>query len=370
MNRIITQLKRRKTVLFVVITMAFLPILILEMLYDEEKELVFWIVILTASGLVGAGFFLCWHYSKPKLRKKGKIYKDEYEHYQLPIEEKQHVLDNIFGILAGLAITTALTTYYPNYLALIQLTLFPTLDDLGYFIPTLHLIDFFVIAIPLTHSGYLFLSSIANEREIKIDSRLNFSFRLIGVFIISILVIALLFFLAGSIAKSEEREVTENGVTVINRYIDVEIDASNLFVFWLTLIVIVMIAWSLVIRRLDPSLRETFTTTIEPLEGYQKYREREGLPRAESREMIRTRIKERIHEEWIWLDVLTLGYLITLSLSIFLLKLIDDKHDLLYFNLALLIILVLRAILNYYIGRNLYFPLRPEEPNSEQSSNK
>jgi hypothetical protein len=89
-----------------------------------------------------------------------------------------------------------------------------------FFIPTLHLINFFVIAIPLTHSGYLFLSSIANDSKVATRENNNPPFRLIGAFILSIILIALLFFLAGSIARSQEIVERVEGVTTITeRYV-------------------------------------------------------------------------------------------------------------------------------------------------------
>jgi hypothetical protein len=293
-------------------------------------------VIGFSATIVMFGFFVC----------GASIKLGKYHGYRLKRTEKQHVLDNIFGFLAGLAITTALITYYDNYLAIQNFEPWndsPFADlgskiDSGYFIPTLHLISFFMIAIPLTHSGYHFLSTLANDSSVtqpvsknadpsEMRKKKNAPFRLIGVFIISIILIAFLFFLGDSIARSIEKIETVGGEgQTIKKYMNIDINASTAFISWLILIFIVMIVWSLLIRYLIPT------------------NEYQG------------KIGERIHSEWIWLDVLTLGFLIAVYLTIFRLDLIATTAELSYFNILLSAILILRAVLNYYIGRNVYFP--------------
>ena len=78
-----------------------------------------------------------------------------------PKEDKNTCVQADFGFLASLAITNALRTYYDGYIKGLSLTL-PTLINgvSDNFVSTLLLIDFFIVAIPLTHAGYLFLSSL------------------------------------------------------------------------------------------------------------------------------------------------------------------------------------------------------------------
>jgi F0F1-type ATP synthase membrane subunit b/b' len=339
-----------------------------ENLRAEKQKLqdgIYWTVILISIGITAVGFFLCWRNYK----------KSNHRHpYTLQNEQKQHTFDNIFGFLAGLAITTGLITYYQNFLALIGSDLYNSafqtnltsaqqssnsiFSDLLFVIPNLHLIDFFVIAIPLTHAGYLFLSTLANanvKENVKEvtnskngggNKKINLHFRLVGAFIISIILIGLLFFLGGSIVETIQKiepvinqntgepEVNEDTGDPVTRIIEdpnLTRFQSNGFVFWLSLIVVGMIAWSLTIRKLIQDLTED----ENPL--------------------------KRIRDEWIWLDVFTFGFLIYTALTIFYLQLIDSDVKLFYFNLVLSVVLVSRAVLNYYIGLNIYFPKPPPE---------
>jgi hypothetical protein len=305
---------------------------------------IYWKVLPISIGITAVGFFLCgWNYKEIKSPQP----------YELQHEQKQHTYDNIFGFLASLAITTALLTYYENFLTLIGSDLYSSTLPLNlppspkFYIPSLHLIDFFVIAIPLTHAGYLFLSSLANEKKVTNphndkERKKNLQFRLVGVFIISIILIAVLFFLAGSLAISNQimEDMTNRDgsvTTVVKSYPSLGRFQSNGFIFWLNLLFIGMIAWSLVIRRL---IRES---TV----GQQQV--------------------ERIRAEWIWLDVFTLGFIISTSLTIFYLELVNSEVGLLYINLALCAVLVSRAVLNYHIGYNVYFP-KPYQAKKESNT--
>lgn len=156
-----------------------------------------------STAIAGFGLLLCFVvYYKKKNREANHI-STYYPHYELRKELRRHTLENIFGFLASLAITTALTTFYLNYLALISPRVYdamplphliPELESLGYLIPLFHLIDFFVIAVPLTHSGYLFPSFIGNESCYDNPKNRNPPFRLIGIFVFSMGLIGLLFF--------------------------------------------------------------------------------------------------------------------------------------------------------------------------------
>lgn len=90
-------------------------------------------------------------------------------------KEKTPVLSLVFGFLASLAITYGLLKYYDNFITPVVIpqassieSLLPLLSPTSLnILPTLHLIVFFIVAIPLTHSGYIFLSSLVIR---KIDT--------------------------------------------------------------------------------------------------------------------------------------------------------------------------------------------------------
>jgi hypothetical protein len=148
-------------------------------------------------------------------------------------------------------------------------------------------------------------------------------------------------FLAGSIASSTETVEVINGELRIVEQHDANSRESTGRVFWLTLIVIVIILWSSLLRHF------TFVKS-KPI----------GID-AHIGWLRKNWVMERIHKEWIWLDVITLGFLISASLTIFRLQLINTMYELLYFNLALSAVLIIRTVLNYYIERNVYFPETP-----------
>jgi hypothetical protein len=335
----------------------FVILIILTVYFHQEKsedervnDIHYWRVIGFSTGITGFGLLLCFVlYYKKKNREASHI-STYYPHYELRKQQRRHTLDNIFGFLASLAITSALTTFYLNYLALISPRVYdamplphliPELESLGYIIPIFHLIDFFVIAVSLTHSGYLFLSTLANESYYDNPKNTNPPFRLIGVFVFSMGLIGLLFFLAGSIASSTETVETINGeLRIVEQHVADAAESTG-FVFWLTLIVIVTILWSCLLRH--------FTFVKSKSVGIDT---RIGMVR-------KNWVMERIHKEWIWLDVITLGFLISLSLTIFRLYLINTMYELLYFNIVLSAVLIVRTVLNYYIGLNVYFPDTP-----------
>lgn len=56
------------------------------------------------------------------------------------------------------------------------------------------------------------------------------------------------------------------------------------------------------------------------------------------------------------LNAFTIGFLISISLTILRFQLFNDLDQLLRFHGILLSVLILRAVLDYMIGRRLYFP--------------
>jgi hypothetical protein len=40
-------------------------------------------------------------------------------------------------------------------------------------------------------------------------------------------------------------------------------------------------------------------------------------------------------------------------------KTVDTQDELFYFNIVSSVVLISRAVLDYYIGRNIYFPIPP-----------
>ena len=118
--------------------------------------------------------------------------------------------------MAALAITNALVTYYTGYIK----TLSPTSSNLIEILksdplPSLELIIVFVVAIPMTHVGYIFISNIFIKRltnrenaKTKLTNWVNNTAAgLIAIFIISIIQISFLFFLAQSIAIEQINKV-------------------------------------------------------------------------------------------------------------------------------------------------------------------
>jgi hypothetical protein len=91
-------------------------------------------------------------------------------------EHKTRVFSLIFGFLASLAITNALSTYYEQYIKDLTLSI-PTVIGIASEnpLPGIRLVSFFAVAIPLAHAGYIFLSNlniasikdIAKIKEIK-----------------------------------------------------------------------------------------------------------------------------------------------------------------------------------------------------------
>lgn len=183
-----------------------------------------------------------WKDGQSKVKKFGLIA------FPLTSKEKTPVLSTIFGFLASLAITFGLMKYYDNFITAVVIEkassfngLLPLLDLTSITIlPTLRLIDFFIIAIPLTHSGYLFLSSLVIHNK-TVPYTKNPAFGLVLIFIISIIQAGFLFFLANSIATpsltADSTTTQQNLPTNSTANVDEETAKlqSNLFVFWLTL---------------------------------------------------------------------------------------------------------------------------------------
>jgi hypothetical protein len=239
-------------------------------------------------------------------------------------EHKTRVFGSIFGFLASLAITNALRTYYEQYIKDLTLSL-PTLISIASEnpLPGIRLVSFFAVAIPLAHAGYNFLSSlnIASIKDIaKIkETKRNTSAGLIAIFIISIIQVGFLFFLGNSVANENER---------ISSVIQHQIDQSRAFLFWLTLTIISIGIGSFFIR-----------VIIE---------------------------KNRIPIEWIMLYAFMIGFLLTISLTIYESDALEKKQGqertkkeqetLIQFNIVLMFILLGRAALDYIIGEGIYFP--------------
>jgi hypothetical protein len=308
---------------------------IVKMLYTTE--------IVTISIIAtGLGFFAC---------AARYLNVDDGFTYESPSHGKPSpIFTTLFGFLAGLAITNGLMNYYGEYISIIEYNIGSFEDILrdrvfkpdvrfeDYIIPNLHLIEFFVVAIPLVHSVYVFLSSIVIKNiqyksNNKVQTLKKYMFEnpplaLVTIFAASIIQVAFLFFLGGSIANLE---ITTQLVPSIppdlrpDPLSDLPPDPpdlysqSNAFLFWLTLVVIVATAGSVVYR-------------------------------------INISQKSRIRWEWVILYVITIGFLITISLTVFRLGLISDTYQLFLFHAILLSILVSRAVLDYVIGRRIYFP--------------
>lgn len=171
---------------------------------------------------------------------------------------------------------------------------------------TLLLIDFFIVTIPLTHAGYFFLSSL-NIDNVKKNIQRNSSASFIAIFIISIIQVAFLFFLANSIANVEKPE-------------DISIQSlqSQLFIFWLTLTAMMAGAGSILVKIIMK--------------------------------------QNRIPIEWVLLYAFLVGFLITMSLTIFVSNSLGNEQGLQLFNVTLLVVLLIRAALDYVIGQRIYFP--------------
>jgi hypothetical protein len=275
-----------------------------------------------------------------------------------PDEKQTPIFSILFGFLASLAITNGLQNYYDEYINEIEQNL-GSLNDIfrgvfvqgvpieEYIIPNLQLAEFFVIAIPLTHSLYVFLSSVKIGEHKKIFGKYE-PLAIVSVFGFSIVQVAFLFFLGGSIAQEEvirplvrndsstEVEATTSTLQAgeqrsqINQTTDQnsenpQLAQSNAFLFWLTLTAIFATIGAVIAR--------------ENLKG-------------NTAKMI----GERIPPEWIMLYVFTIAFLISISLTLFRLQLFTNMSQLVLFHGILLGVLILRAVLDYIIGRRIYFP--------------
>ena len=167
-----------------------------------------------------------------------------------------YFFSTIFGFLAGFAITFGLSTYYDNYITTLDpskgilLGIIPAITTPNGAIANLHLLDFFVVAIPLVHSGYLFLSSlgVSNIRTTlvlsKNNARIFVPAALVAIFIICIVQAALLFFLGKSIAiasnSTTDNDTTEEKVGLLQ--------STSAFVSWLTFAIIMATAGSMLVK--------------------------------------------------------------------------------------------------------------------------
>jgi hypothetical protein len=230
------------------------------------------------------------------------------------VKSKSDVLGTIFGFLAAIAVAKGFETYYTLHIRPIQATSWNTLVELASRnpIPTFHLMDFFIIAIPLTHSGFLFLSSLLTYYNKQRGAP-----GIVVILVVCIIEAAFLYFLGSSIVKVQD-----------NTQVEVE-DAkslyqSNAFLFWLTLVVSMATAGSIIFKLVIP---------------YNK-----------------------IPWEWILLYAFTIGFLISISSAIFQEDAFtgvpeDQKIEALkQFNIVLLLVLMARSILDYYVGQGIYFP--------------
>jgi magnesium-transporting ATPase (P-type) len=210
-----------------------------------------------------------------------------------------------------------------------------------------------VVAIPIVHSGYLFLSSLAignirrdlTFREVadrlttlmsrsesarmhsteKINGTRKFvPAALVSIFIVSIVQAAFTFFLGNSIANICEANNSNTPYCEAGEKTRPLLQ-SNAFVFWLTITTIIATAGSILVKCV---------------------------------------IKEnRIPIEWIMLYAFTIGYLITVSWTIFQPAALNNTEDInerlntvVLSSVILLFVLFVRSILDYYIGQGIYFP--------------
>jgi hypothetical protein len=155
-------------------------------------------------------------------------------------EHKTRAFGFIFGFLASLAITNALRTYYDQYIKVLPYLAIPGLINIMSEnpLPSMRLISFFTVAVPLAHSGYVFLSSlnlasvryIIEEMEKRdkekhkepekprrrlIAKGTNSAAGLVAIFIISIIQVGFLFLLGGSVANMSEHETDRDKTTQV-----------------------------------------------------------------------------------------------------------------------------------------------------------
>ena len=105
----------------------FVILITLTVYFHQEKSqdetvnnMHYWKVLGLSTAISGFGLLVCFVvYYKKKNREANHI-STYYPHFELRKEQRRHTLENIFGFLASLAITSALTTFYLNYLALIR----------------------------------------------------------------------------------------------------------------------------------------------------------------------------------------------------------------------------------------------------------
>jgi hypothetical protein len=145
----------------------------------------------------------------------------------------------------------------------------------------------------LTHAGYLFLYNL-NITNLKENLKKNGPPAFVAIFIISIVQVAFLFFLANSVTRN-----------------------TAVFTFWLTLTIIMALSGLIFIKLIIAG--------------------------------------NRVAPEWIMLYAFTVGFLITISLTLLEAnKLQQDEERL--FNVTVLGVLLARAFLDYVIGEGFYFP--------------
>jgi hypothetical protein len=251
-------------------------------------------------------------------------------------EHKTRVFSTIFGFLASLAITSALVTYYTQYIKVLNLSL-PTLVGIASEnpLPGIRLVSFFIVAIPLAHAGYIFLSnlniaSIGDPAKFKIDKERNTAAGLIAIFIISIIQVGFLSFLGNSVANLQEQESIGSSSLQIPtitplQAVENQVKQSQAFLFWLTL------------------------TTLAAGAGFF---------------FIKVIIENnKIPIEWIMLYAFMIGFLLTTSLTIYESDPLAKEQDigkkqqtLIQFNIILMFVLLGRAALDYIIGEGIYFP--------------
>jgi hypothetical protein len=160
--------------------------------------------------------------------------------------ENIRVFSTIYGFLAGIAITIGLQTYYSQFINPYFLNILnPTSANI---LVHLRLADFFLIAIPLAHSGYIFLSGLTINSA-KFHEYSKSAPSLTAIFVICIVQIAFLFFLGNSIAYNCPAVDSSGSTPDICKQPDtISLNQTKFFVFWLTLTSVLAGLGSLFIR--------------------------------------------------------------------------------------------------------------------------
>ena len=329
--------KRNVLILTFLVIMIAYSIIVIYFVYTKSSTQDIFEILKYGLILLAIGFLLCaLRYSHvisnmQKLPDRSEwflIFLNSYDEKgkSLEDEKKSKVFSIIFGFLASLAITGALGTYYEHFIDNLPLSTFFSLQDILNvdLIPTLRLVIFFVIAIPLTHSGYRFLSNlIINNLSInKWNKKKNDISGLIAIFIISIVQVSFLFFLGQSVVIiPESYQITQENENTSSQNTKPETQQEKtnslfIYVFWLTL-----------------------TMSMASVGA--------GL--------VKIIIKNnRIPLEWIFLNAIVVGFLISITVLIPIKGPLHDE-EISILTVTVFSVLTARSVLDYFIGQHIYF---------------